>query len=629
MALTLIPQPHKLTSNIGTFTLPYRPSIAISDQSLFPAAERVKSLVGASDTHIGIEKISDSFTIKLNTKLDTERYRLRITPKGITLEVGSPIAAEHGLCTLEQIESQSPKKRFPCLKIDDWPDFKDRAVYYDVCRGRVPKIEQLFKLVEQLAHYKINQLQLYIEHTFAFRGHPNIGKGASPLSAEDILRLDEHCDLQGVELVPSLATFGHLSTVIRPNKEYHHLAEDWGIGKYQGEYKWDRRGWTLSPANPGTYTFLDSLFSEFLPLFRSTRFNICCDETWDFGKGQSYQMCQKMGKGKAYLNHIIKLNELCKKYGKNIQFWGDIIRHYPELIKKIPNDVTVLDWGYNYDHNYAAISDFKKAGLPFYACPGTSGWVTLFNRLHEATENIHGFAAAGKRNKAQGFLNTDWGDGGHFNFMEYSWHGYLFGAEQCWNVNADRKSFTARFAKLFLGYEKASLTKAIDLLGDVTHLRILPYYQSVWQHLFFAKANDRIFQLQGKQDAFVCKNGKISKTKMVLDFSVGREALRKLEKIRAVLVEVSNTKGSDPLNVLSYWIFAVDTIAHAANKLTILGPKGKDTPAQRKGLAKEMSSLQKRFEKLWMDRNRRSEIRITLKRYDAAIHSLKKVKSHQ
>ena len=147
MALTLIPQPHRLTSSIGTFTLPKRPSIAISDQSLFSSANRAKDLLGASDIHIGIQKISDSFTIKLNAKLDTERYLLRITPKGITLEVGSPIAAEHGLCTLEQIESQSPKKRFPCLKIDDWPDFKDRAVYYDLCRGRVPKLEQLFKFV--------------------------------------------------------------------------------------------------------------------------------------------------------------------------------------------------------------------------------------------------------------------------------------------------------------------------------------------------------------------------------------------------------------------------------------------------------------------------------------------------
>ncbi len=625
MVSALIPQPKKLILNKGKFSIPNGASIAISDQSLFACAKQVKTLLSARHIHIGIPKIADTVTIRVNEKLDTQRYQLRITDKGITLEVGSPVAAEYGLRTLEQIQKQSPRKQLPNLQIDDWPDFKARGIYYDVCRGRIPKLEELLKLVEQLAQYKINHFQLYIEHTFAYRGHPNIGKGTSPLTAEDILQLDEHCAQHGIELVPSLATFGHLSSVIRPNKEYHHLAEDWGIGKYiVKDDKWNGRGYALSPANPETYVFLDSLFSEFLPLFRSTRFNICCDETWDFGWGQSYEICQKIGKGRAYLRHIIKLNDLCKKYGKNIMFWGDIIHHYPELIEEIPQDVTVLDWGYDYDHNYAAISKFKKVGLPFYACPGTSSWVSLFSRLPEANANIHCFAAAGKRNKAEGFLNTDWGDGGHYNFMEYSWHGYLFGAEQSWNVNADRQSFTSRFAKLFLGCEKASLAKAIDLLGDVSLLRILPHYQSIWQHVFFAEVDSPLFQLEGKQNAIVSKNNVISRTQMAFDASVGRDALKKMEKVRAALIEAKKTKGSDPQNILSYWIFAVDTTSHAARKLAILGPKGDNAPAKRKALAREMTALQKRFEKLWMARNRRSNINITLKRYRAAIKSLQK-----
>jgi len=29
-----------------------------------------------------------------------------------------------------------------------------------------------------------------------------------------------------------------------------------------------------------------------------------------------------------------------------MQFWGDIILHYPELIKELPSDVIALNWGY-------------------------------------------------------------------------------------------------------------------------------------------------------------------------------------------------------------------------------------------------------------------------------------------
>lgn len=58
--------------------------------------------------------------------------------------------------------------------------------------------------------------------------------------------------------------------------------------------------------------------------------------------------------------------------------------------------------------------------------------------------NIAGFAVAGRKYGASGLLNTDWGGDGHHNCMEYSWPGYLFGAEQSWNTSANAENFTAR-----------------------------------------------------------------------------------------------------------------------------------------------------------------------------------------
>jgi hypothetical protein len=54
----------------------------------------------------------------------------------------------------------------------------------------------------------------------------------------------------------------------------------------------------------------------------------------------------------------------------------------------------------------------------------------------------------------------------------------------------------------------------------------------------------------------------------------------------------------------------------------VLGPGGKDTPEARRSLKRETASLMARFEKLWMARNRRSEIRITLALYRKAIGAL-------
>jgi hypothetical protein len=474
-----------------------------------------------------------------------------------------------------------------------------------------------------LSQYKINHLELYIEHTFRFRGHPDIGKGASPLSSDDILALDAYCSERHIELVPSLASFGHLASVLK-HEQYHHLAEDWGVGKYlDPEAHKHRRilAWSLSPANPKIYDFLDELFSEFLPLFRSDRFNVCCDETWDLGLGQSYELSKRKGKGRVYLDHILELNKLCKKYGKHMLFWGDIVRKYPEEIPNIPSDVTVLDWNYDSDHDFNTIEDFKKAGLDFIACPGTSSWVSLFPRLPEAQANIHGFAEAALRHGATGLLNTDWGDGGHYNFMEYSWHGYLFGAEQAWNTKADRSSFTRRFCILFLGTDSEELADAVDTLGAVSQTRIDGYYQSVWQHLFFAQADDTLFE-EREYPAVLYENGRIVRKNLRLNAAFAEKEIARLETVRRVFVKTLKQKGADPHGILPYWIFAVDTIIHAARKLRLLVKDGTAGRPERKQLKDEMESLRGRFKELWTARNRKSEIDITLQRYREAIESL-------
>ncbi len=543
---------------------------------------------------------------------------------GVILEAASVSVAHHGLQTLLQIVAQAPIGKLPCLKIDDWPDFQDRGVYYDLARGRVPTLGRLAQQVELLSQYKINQFQLYIEHTFHFRSHPEIGKGCSPLTAEDVMRLDAYCLECGVELVPSLATFGHMSRgLCIPS--YRHMAEDWGVGRFLHPDWQNQQGkpapWTISPANPDTYKFLDSLFAEFLPCFSSQRFNLCCDETWDLGAGQTYKLCEKKGKGRVYLDHVLKLRKLAAKYGKTVMFWGDIIRHYPELISDIPTDVIALDWGYGHLHDFAAIRDFRKAGRQFYACPGTNSWNAMFPRWPESVVNIHEFAEASKRNNGLGVLNTDWGDGGHYNFMEYCWPGYLFGAEQSWNVKADIASFPKRFCKLFLGCSDADLVRAFKKLGDIAFV-CDGGNSSVWPGVFFALPADGVFA-QKSRDGWVGRAGAVRDAKIKLDAAFGKKVIKELQVVRQVLAAYAARRGMDPTGILPYWVFAADTITHAARKLTVFGTGGRNGMASRKRLRQEMTALMKRFEKLWMARNRRSEIGITLKRYRKAIGALR------
>jgi len=624
MKVALIPQPKSVRIGSGGLNLSADGIIYIADGVFRDAAEDACTFL--SNYRI-VSTPSRINTVSFVRGWGGENggYCLTISSSGIVLAAESAEGAFYGVQTLRQIVSQCDGGRLPELTIKDWPDFPVRGLYYDVSRGRIPKTDRLIELVENLSHYKINQFQLYIEHTFLFRGHPEIGKNASPLTSEDILALDEFCRDRYIELVPSLASFGHMQGILGIPR-YRHIAEDLGIGKYLNPDAlklpdWQKRvAWSISPANPETYVFLDSLFQEFLPLFSSDKFNVCCDETFDLGLGQSYALCREKGKGALYLDHILKLRELAAKYGKKIMFWGDIIRKYPELLKNIPNDAILLDWGYDHNHPFGRVKDCKKAGLKFYVSPGTGSWNSLFPRLPESFANIHGFAMSGKKNGAEGLLNTDWGDGGHYNFMELSWPGYLFGAEQAWNTKADTKAFLERFCREYLCSSSPDLAGMLSKLGDVAQLQVRKN-RSVWQEIFFAIPEDELLK-RGTMEGWMSRNGRISSGSIRLNAALGRRIMRQLGAVRRVFVKHAERRNEDPLGILPYWIFAVDTMIHSARKLSFLGVGGRDTRANRLLLKTELKTLLKRFRPLWMARNRISEINITVDKYRRVMESL-------
>src|SRR4029079_16655150 len=80
----------------------------------------------------------------------------------------------------------------------------------DISRGRVPKLETLLTLADHLADFKINELQLYTEHTFAYQRHRSVWHDWGALTGSEIRVLDQRCRELGIDLVPNQNSFGHL-----------------------------------------------------------------------------------------------------------------------------------------------------------------------------------------------------------------------------------------------------------------------------------------------------------------------------------------------------------------------------------------------------------------------------------
>ena len=171
--------------------------------------------------------------------------------------------------------------------------------WLDVTRGRIPKMSYLKELADRCSLYKINQLHLYIEHTFLFDGLSEVWRDDTPLTAQDILEFDAYCAERNIELVPSVATFGHLYKVLR-TKTFHELSE---VEEAEGTaFSFYERmcHHTLNSTDDRAYELVCRLIDEYSPLFRSNLFNINCDETFDLGRGSGKEKADEIAESVVY-----------------------------------------------------------------------------------------------------------------------------------------------------------------------------------------------------------------------------------------------------------------------------------------------------------------------------------------
>ncbi len=434
-------------------------------EGLVKSVERVNVEGKLEVWHSFIKKTTIIFTV--DTTIDkSQAYFLNITPQTISILGQSQAALFYGKQTLLQLLSYSitEKKPLPSLQIEDWPNFERRGYMLDISRDKVPTMQTLFQVIDMLAMLKINELQLYTEHTFAYKNHKVVWENAGALTPEEVKQLDSYCHERFIDLVPNQNSFGHMENWLK-HDEYLHLAECpdecktvWGMSKRK----------SLDPTNPKSFELMQELYGELLPNFNSEFFNINCDETMELGKGRSKEECDKHGVGKVYLDYLTRLNSEVNKHGKLAQFWGDIILNHPELIAELPKNMTAMVWGYSATYPFEKnLKGFKKSGLDFYVCPGTSTWRSLVGRNYNAFKNLKNAATEGYKNGAKGFLTTDWGDYGHWQPLSVSYPSIIIGAAYSWNYDdAALKNLEFQINHYVFKDKTGNTAKALLMLGN-------------------------------------------------------------------------------------------------------------------------------------------------------------------
>ncbi len=411
--------------------------------------------------------------IETDSSLSKEQYNLIIGSNAkdlIIIRSSSRIGSLHALRTLSQLIAFFGRN-LPAMVIDDEPAFPNRGVMLDVSRDRVPRMDELFRVVHQLASWKINHLQLYTEHTFRYRGHNEVWRGSSPFTPVQIRRLDSECQKLGISLAANQNCFGHMTRWLK-HPRYASLAET------HGDWEWEGRlfpgPFSLYPLDPGSIELVEDLLGQLLPNFSSGLVNINCDETLDLGQGRSKEAVAKQGSAALYFEFVQKIVDSVERKNFRPMFWADIALSHPEELHRIPVGMISLAWGYE---GNAPFGDWcrrlSEVGGEVWVCPGTSSWRSITGRTTERRGNIRAAVLQGRANGANGFLMTDWGDEGHRQQWPVSLIGLAEAADAAWSGKSDPPDddtldrFLFEAPKLILaGKPASSVTAWLRELGD-------------------------------------------------------------------------------------------------------------------------------------------------------------------
>ena len=287
----VIPELREWTGATGEFAITQETRIVYPRKSAELAeiatlfAEDYKKMTGVELQVVeGNAKAGDiQIAIKSNRKIGDEGYKINIGNK-VTIEANTARGAIWATRTLLQIAEQNNGTTLPKGNIVDYPDYEMRSFMLDCGRKFIP-ISFLHEYVDFMAYYKMNTFHIhlndnafkqYFEHDWSktpsgFRLESDFFPGLTSrdgyYTKAEFIELQKHAERVGVEIIPEFDVPAHSLAFV-------HYRPELGSNDYGLDH--------LDLFNPATYTFVDSLFMEYLggdePVFRGPRFHVGTDE---------------------------------------------------------------------------------------------------------------------------------------------------------------------------------------------------------------------------------------------------------------------------------------------------------------------------------------------------------------
>ena len=100
-------------------------------------------------------------TFYVDKRLKKEAYKIIVNDSSVDCYFSDEKGKHNAILTLVQLLKE--RKNLTTCIIKDDPDFEMRSLMIDISRNKVPNINTVKKIIDEMALLKMNELQLYVE----------------------------------------------------------------------------------------------------------------------------------------------------------------------------------------------------------------------------------------------------------------------------------------------------------------------------------------------------------------------------------------------------------------------------------------------------------------------------------
>lgn len=215
--------------------------------------------------------------------------------------------------------------------------FKHFSVLIECSAGNTPKVDTIKHFIRMLSRMGYNELYLGCTDAYKMEGEPYFNYKRGGYTTEDFQEMDACAKENGIELIASIQTLGHLHFLQR-HESYRDLMDNDHV---------------LLVGDERVYKLIDKMFATISKGLSTKRIHIGYDECWGLGLGNYLKKNPPADKKELLLRHLSKVTNIAYKYGYTCEVWHDMLTETlntkvtaEQVRNALPENTTMFYWNY-------------------------------------------------------------------------------------------------------------------------------------------------------------------------------------------------------------------------------------------------------------------------------------------